>query len=170
MLFISSCNYTIILSIKQILSSLRRMRSTILSALGLLDSTLNLSNNKDLESLWCYSNSFNTLDISHNTALTVISGSNYNLTSLDVSNNTALKWLYCYTNQLSSLDLSNDSALEDLRCHSNLLTNLDVSNNTALTFLWCHYNPYLTEIWLKTGQSIPTFRYDSSKATICYKD
>ena len=132
--------------------------------------SLDLSKNTALDALWCYSNSLNVLDVSHNTALTVINCSTNLLTSLDVSNNSALEWLYCHTNQLSSLDLSNNAALEDLRCQSNLLTNLDVSNNTALTILWCHYNPYLTQIWLKTGQSIPTLRYDTDIATIYYKD
>ena len=90
--------------------------------------------------------------------------------SLDVSYNTALTSLRCDDNQLASLDVSNTTALKTLTCGQNQLTALDVSNNTALTRLECKNNPQLTEIWLRTGQSISTFTYDSDIATIYYKD
>lgn len=48
------------------------------------------------------------------------------------------------------------------------LRELDVSWN-PLTYLNCRYNPCLSEIWLKTGQRIGTFYYDSSITSVKYK-
>jgi len=36
--------------------------------------------------------------------------------------------------------------------------------------LLCYNNPSLTELWLKTGQTITTLYYDSDITTIYYKD
>jgi hypothetical protein len=92
------------------------------------------------------------------------------LTSLDVSQNTALTVLKCSSNQLKSLDVSHNTALKELWCSSNQLKSLDVSHNTALELLYCNSNPTLSEIWLKTGQTIRDFLYDTDVATIKYKD
>ena len=153
--------------------------------------TLDVSNNTALDYLDCGYNQLTALDVSHNTALTFLNCGSNQLTALDVSNNTALTTLWCYVNQLASLDVSNNTALTRLNCGDNQLTSLDVSNNTslaylycsynqltaldvsnntALTRLWCFDNPYLTDIWLKTGQNIPTFDYDTNVAQIQYKD
>ena len=98
------------------------------------------------------------------------SGSANQLTSLDVSQNTALTVLKCYSNRLTSLDVRGCTALKQLWCSSNQLTSLDVSHNTALELLYCNSNPKLTEIWLKTGQTVRDFLYDEGVATIKYKD
>lgn len=131
--------------------------------------SLNVSNNTELTKLWCFSNKLTSLDVSNNTALKVLSCGSNQLTSLDVSQNTALTSLDCTSNLLTSLDVSQNTALQTLYCRSNQLTSLDVSQNTALTTLWCGTNPLLTEIWLKTGQTIEQFSYDSNVATIKYK-
>ena len=131
---------------------------------------LDVSNITALSNLVCGSNQLTSLDVSNNTALEELSCSSLQLTILDVSNNTALKKLDCSSNKLTSLVLSHNIALTDLRCYSNQLTSLDVSNNTALQWLYCHSNPSLAEICLKTGQVITHFKYDSSVATIKYKD
>ena len=153
--------------------------------------SLDVSNNTVLRSLYCYSNRLTSLDVSKNTALTSLNCGNNQLTSLDVSKNTALTNLQCYSNQLTSLDVSmntklthlscdhnqltsldvsNNTALIGLDCSDNQLSSLDVSKNTALSDLLCYKNPLLTEIWLKTGQVIQFFSYDTSVATIKYKD
>lgn len=49
------------------------------------------------------------------------------------------------------------------------LVELDVSENLSLNVLDCTANPALTQIWLKSGQSIETFNYDSGVATVHYK-
>lgn len=131
--------------------------------------TLDLSNNTVLGGLRCGFNQLTTLDVSHNTALRMLHCENNQLSNLDVSANTALRHLWCYINQLTTLEVSNNTALYELRCESNLITTLDVSNNATLTQLSCGNNPYLTKIWLKTGQTIPNFTYDTNIATIYYK-
>lgn len=59
--------------------------------------------------------------------------------------------------------------LTSLKCDSNRLTSLDVSNNLKLEELYFVHNPSLTEIWLKTGQTIPELEYDTDVATLMYK-
>ena len=72
-----------------------------------------------LTSLYCYSNSLTSLDVSKNTALTLLSCSSNQFTSLDVSKNTALTALYCVKNKLTSLDVSKNTALTTLSCYGN---------------------------------------------------
>ena len=133
-------------------------------------SSLDVTNNTLLTSLSCDSNQLTSLDVSKNTALTSLTCDNNQLSSLDVSDNTTLKYLVCGNNQLTNLNLNNNSLLLSCVCSNNLLTSLDVSNNTALTRLSCENNPYLAEVWLKTGQTINRFTYDTSVATIKYKE
>ena len=153
--------------------------------------SLDMSNNAALTYLSCTCNQLTSLDVSNNTALTYLNCADNQLTSLDVSNNTALTYLSCGINQLMSLDVSQNTGLESLWCEHNQLTRLAMSNNTALTYLTCcdnqltsldvsqntglkelrcYDNPSLTEIWIKTGQTIGEFEYDINVATIKYKD
>ena len=82
---------------------------------------------------------------------------------------TNLKSLSCSSNLLISIDISNNPSLQDLLCSNNQLISLDVSKNLLLERLDCLDNSSLSEIWLKTGQVIPTFNYDINIATIKYK-
>ena len=122
-----------------------------------------------LTSLSCPSNQLTSLDMTKNIALTYLDCVSNQLTSLDVSENTALTNLRCGGNQLTSLDVSHNTVLTSLYCDSNQLACLDVSQNTLLKALWCYNNP-LTEIWMKTGQTIGEFEYDTDVTTIKYKD
>ena len=176
------------------LTSLDVSHNTALKVLSCTDNplmSLDVSHNTALTSLLCDFNQLTSLDVSHNTALTGLNCSSNQLTSLDVSHNTALTGLNCSSNQLTSLDVSQNTALTELTCSSNYLTSLDVSKNTALTvlhciynqltsldvsqntaliLLYCNHNPTLTDIWLKTGQTISVFEYDTGVATIKYRD
>ncbi|MBR4227482.1 MAG: hypothetical protein IKR72_00040 [Bacteroidales bacterium] len=131
--------------------------------------SLDVSKNIYLEELSCDGNRLTSLDVSNNSLLTTLSCNSNRLTSLDVCNNPLLQWLFCEDNLLSSLYLETNVALRDLICSSNQITTLDVSNNTTLEQLYYENNPYLTEIWLKTGQSINDLAYDTDVATIKYK-
>ena len=102
--------------------------------------SLDVSKNTKLESLYCYGNMFTSLDLSQNKALISLNCFGNLLTSLDLSNNTALKSLVCKYNQLTSLDVSKCTALQMLECEYNQLTSLDVSNKTALYWLSCNNN------------------------------
>ena len=75
-------------------------------------------------------------------------------------------------------NMDNDTSLfeklKELRCcgsesGSGRLESLDVSGNPLLEVLHCYGNPSLTKIWLKTGQTIGAFLYDSSVSTLNYK-
>ena len=116
---------------------------------------LDLSKNKKLKELSCYSN----VDLSQNLALETLYfyGNPINvsklvnlktlycnkneLTKLDLSKNIALEVLSCEYNNLTELDLTNNPNLEFLDCGDNQLTKLDVSNNIALKYLYCSNNP-----------------------------
>ena len=130
--------------------------------------SLDVSGCTALASLDCDANQLVSLDVSNNTSLAGLSCSFNQLTSLDVSAN--VWYLECDNNQLTSLDVSANTALWHLECQSNQLTSLDVSGCTELGILHCNSNPLLTEIWLKTGQTISDFFYDTNVATIKYKD
>lgn len=102
--------------------------------------SLDVSNNKSLKTLWCYYNQLTSLNVSSCSALIDLDCSYNQLTSLDISNNTALTSLNCRSNKLTSLNVSNNIALQKIECTSNQLTSLDLSNNTALTTLYCIAN------------------------------
>ena len=82
----------------------------------------------------CESNQLTSLDVSNNLALTSLYCYGNQLTSLDVSNNLALTTLHCESNQLTSLDVSHNMALTTLDCESNQLTSLDVRNGNNTNF------------------------------------
>ena len=110
-------------------------------------SSLDVSKNLKLETLWCYWNNLEQLDVSKNKALKDLRcGDNY-LTTLNVSQNEALEWLSTndMRSKLNSLDVSCNKALKHLECTKNGLTSLDVSSNEALEGLFCYGNP-LTEL------------------------
>lgn len=130
---------------------------------------LDLSNNTSLISLICISNRLTSLDLSMLPSLWRLRCVDNRLSSLDVSHNPSLKYLYCSRNQIASLDVSNNPVLSIFDCSHNLLQSLDVSKNLELKSLHCQINPLLTEIWLKTGQSLQIV-YDTEVATIKYKD
>ena len=151
---------------------------------------LDLGNTSSLVCLACFHNQLTRLDIDKHRRLVELMCDENQLTSLNVYNNTALEGLACFKNQLTSLDVSNNPNLWDLSCSYNPLTSLDVSanknlkllacadtgltvldvsNNLNLEELYCVHNPSLTEIWLKTGQTIPELEYDTDVATLMYK-
>lgn len=94
--------------------------------------------------------------------------SNNLLTSLDLSQNTALEYLDCSCNPLTGLDVSGCTKMETIVCNDNRLTVLDASGCPGLSGMECQNNPTLSEIWLKSGQTIPYLVYDESIATIKY--
>ena len=132
-------------------------------------SALDVNGFTKLTYLECSHNSLTSLDVRGMTKLTEL-GCGYNdLTALDVSSLTELTYLECSQNKLTALDVSGLTALTYLECNHNNFTVLDVSNNLQLSTLLCQSNPSLTEIWLKTGQQIRDFFYDTDTATLHYK-
>ena len=127
--------------------------------------SLDLSNNIDLQKLECWNNKLTSLDVSNNTALTFLSCSGNKLISLDVSNNTALISFNCGYNKLASLNVSNNTALTFLDCYNNQLTSLDVSNNnTNLYTLDCHDNQ-LTSLDVSNNTNLQTLDCPNNQLT-----
>ena len=111
----------------------------------------------DLSGLDCSGNGYNlsTIDASNNTELEKLICDRNWLWRLDVSKNTALSQLSCNKNQLDTLDVSNNTALHTLSCNNNRLTMLDVSNNTALRVLNCYGNRLTVQAWDKIYCDLP---------------
>ena len=79
----------------------------------------------------CDKNQLTSIDISKNKALASLWCANNQLLSLDVSKNKALVNLWCWSNQLTSLDLSKNTALTVIFCWDNHLKNI-IANNDQL--------------------------------------
>ena len=132
--------------------------------------SLSLSANTELESLSCQYNYLKTIFVSNNSALLEMHCKHNQITGLDVSSCVNLQRLDCYSNQLTSLDTSNNTALTYLSCYRNQLVSVDVSSNLKLSYFSCQKNPNLLSIWMKKGQTIKEFYYDSSVSTVYYKN
>ena len=130
---------------------------------------LDVSKNTKLTYLDCSANLLESLDVSHNPLLQDFRCDMNRLKVLDVSENKQLSYFLCDWNPLSSLDLSQNQLLTHLICFVTDLTSLDVSSNPRLTQLDCRSNHLLKEIWLKTGQTIANFLYDTDVVSIKYK-
>ena len=130
---------------------------------------LDLSNNISLSDLNCGWNQISMLDITMLASLWRLNCSSNRLSSIDLSRNPSLTYFRCSWNQITILDVSHNPELSSIDCTGNNLVELDVSNNLGLNELQCVYNPLLTTVWLKEGQAIYLFVYDSYLTTIKYK-
>lgn len=95
---------------------------------------MDVSKNKELVGLYCYSNQ---------------------LTNIDVAQLPKLQLLSCGENKLTSLDVSKNKELLQLYCNGNQLTDLDVSKNTNLTTLVCHFNKIAGDAMSRLVNSLP---------------
>ncbi|BFM43115.1 hypothetical protein CFS9_17560 [Flavobacterium sp. CFS9] len=128
------------------LTSLNVENSTISNLTGIQDfknlkrldcrqnnlTTIDLSQNVQLEYLNCTFNKITSLDITKNINLIDLYCSNNKLTTLNTSSNTALKSLVCFVNEITALDVKNNSALRTLSISTNSIKAIDVSNNPKL--------------------------------------
>ncbi len=94
----------------------------------------------NLKTLICNGNNMLTsLDVSNNLNLEELNCNSCGLTSLNVRNNAKLKTMQLIDCDMTSLDLSGNPQLEKLVVSSMPLTSLDVSSNLQLTSLDCSY-------------------------------
>jgi hypothetical protein len=94
----------------------------------------------------CAYNGITTLDVSQNINLQVLDCNHIGITAINLSNNINLIYLDVANTFLTTLDVSNNPALHTLSCGDNdYLTSLDVrnGNNTNLGAFGCSYNPNL---------------------------
>ncbi len=155
------------------LTSLNLGNNTVISYLDCSNNqltSLDLNQNTGIKSLSCHKNQLISLSVRGCTGLATLNCMSNQLTDLDVSTLASLTSLECRGNQLASLNVNGCTALNTLNCLTNRLTSLDVSTNLSLYSLNCVFNPYLTAIWLKSGQTISSFMYDTSVAYIYYRD
>ncbi|WP_163411587.1 T9SS type A sorting domain-containing protein [Flavobacterium ajazii] len=119
---------------------------------------LNVTGSSKLATLNCETNQLSNIDFTTNPVLYNLYCNSNKLTSLNLAANPDLNFLFCYTNQLTSLSVITNTKLTRLYCQENQITSLDVSSNTALKDLNCRTNQ-LTSLNLKNGTntSIATF-------------
>jgi Leucine-rich repeat (LRR) protein len=103
-------------------------------------SSIDLSQNINLDTALLALNNLTSIDFSNNPDLISISLNDNNLSSIDLSNNTALLQVFVNNNNLSSIDVSMLSNLENLGVSSNNLTSLDISQNPNVFTLFCNDN------------------------------
>jgi len=114
-----------------------------------------------LRFLDCDYNTLSSLDMSGNLNLDTVYANNNNLTSINVSNNTVLTQIYCSNNNISNLDVSLNEDLRGLYCDNNALSTLNVSTNTALTGLYCGFNN-LTSLDVSTNVSLTNLAFSNN--------
>lgn len=103
--------------------------------------SLDLSENKKLESIVCNNNKLTSINVSENVKLQFIQAGFNRLKVIDVSNNILLKYLNLQFNQLESINLTENLNLEQLSVGSNYnISTLDVTQNTLLNSLNCGSN------------------------------
>ena len=114
--------------------------------------TIDISNNLNLKNLTCWNNQINSLDVSQNTALITLNCSGNLISTLDISQNTLLDELVCSNNQISSLDVSQNTLLKTLKFQDNQVALIDVSSNVILEELNCDNNIISTlDVSINTG-------------------
>ncbi len=112
------------------LSGLPALETVYLRANNL--SSINTSNNSLLETISASENNMalTSLDFSNNPNLQYLFCTENNVSDLGIDTNTALKQLYCNNNPLGTLDLRHAPMLETLNCANTQLTYLNVKNGS----------------------------------------
>ncbi len=117
---------------------------------------LDVTKNPNLVELTCVGNELTNLDISHNPKLEQLTCNYNNLTNLDVTQNTQLAVLFCNGNQLTSMDISQNNQLKALWIGENQLTSIDVTHNSQLHSFLCYANG-LTSIDVSQNPQLESF-------------
>ncbi|MBT8325568.1 MAG: leucine-rich repeat domain-containing protein, partial [Winogradskyella sp.] len=107
---------------------------------GNLLTSLDVSQNLNLESLSCEANQLTSLILGNLPALETVQCENNNLTSLNVSQLPSLVNLYARFNDITSINVTQNPLLQVFYFSGNQLNNLDLSQNPALTILLANNN------------------------------
>ncbi|MBR3172364.1 InlB B-repeat-containing protein [Candidatus Saccharibacteria bacterium] len=118
--------------------------------------SINLSSNTKLESLYLMNNNLTSLDVTSLPSLKIMKVNNNSLETLNVSNKSNLRELEAMTNELISLNASNNPSLTTLMLDSNTLISLNVMNDTALKTLSIYSN-LIETLDLSTNPDLTTF-------------
>lgn len=138
--------------------------------------SIDISNNKHLRTLYCGSNLLKELDISNNPEFEVLKCPLNLISKIDLSKSHKLDVLEIWGNQLSSIDVSKCSSLSvldfslnqifevtlenninliELDVSRNPLTTLDISQNTSLKLLIIKNMPFLESVCVWTSPFPP---------------
>ncbi len=115
--------------------------------------SLDLSANTKLNTLWCSANKLTTLQLPDSNLLTTLYCDHNRLTSLDLSSYPLLKEVRCNANPIRTLSVMPQTNLNTLRCDSCNLSTLNLSQNYMLKNLYCNNNK-LTSLSLPTSESL----------------
>lgn len=107
-----------------------------------------------LVSLNCEDNSLSSLDVSQNTNLQTLIFDNNNVSSLTLGANTNLDSIEGRYNQLAAIDLSQNTNLTFINLRDNLFTTVDVSQNTLLETINLRGCVNLTSLDLTNNSSL----------------
>ena len=127
--------------------------------------SIDISQNSNLEKLNCRYNQISNIDLSQNTALSTLNLSDNNFSSINITQNTGLEQLSCEDNLLTSLDVSNNTSLRYFICGDNQLANLDISANPALTYLGCHANQ-LTSLDVSNNTALEVLSFGKNQLSV----
>ena len=95
-------------------------------------SSINLSTNSRIKTLYLWQNALTTVDVSQCTALEELRVNYNRLTTLDISANTNLKSLVCTNNNLTSLITGQNNRLESIQADENPFTELTINGKIRL--------------------------------------
>lgn len=101
-------------------------------------SELNLGENNIFKTLYCRGNALTQLDLTGLPMLDALSADSNSLINLDTSQNPVLRHFSVYNNQLSTLNLNSNPVIRECFIGQNPLTTIDLSQNPLI------YNLYLT--------------------------
>ena len=116
--------------------------------------SIDLSDNDNLNSFSCGASPIIVLDLSRNQCLTTLSCYNSPIESLDLSKNPLLENLDCSSTAIETLDLSRNTNLVYLDIHNTNIKGLDVSGNEKLVGLTAYSSSL---VWLNIGEKEAMF-------------
>ena len=96
-----------------------------------ISGAFNTSQNIVLAGITVHNNSISSLDLSNNPNLEVLGCGDNLITEIDLSQNPYMHSLYCANNQISEIDISNNPNFKEIICSSNQLTSLNIQNGNA---------------------------------------
>ncbi len=105
----------------------------------------------NITGLNCINNDLSTLDVSKNTKLETLYFSNNKIKNIDLSKNLALKNLSINNNPITSIDVSKNKELFLFDGDNTQIETLDFSKNNKLKAVDFGYNNKLTSVNLKNG-------------------
>lgn len=128
-------------------------------------SSLEVSNCPTLETLVCYENNLETIDVTRNKALRKIDiAKNSRIQVLDITQNELLEKLECDETLIENLDVSHNPKMIRLKVSKCKLKRLDLSNNPDVEAVWCDFNN-ISEINIQGKQKLHTLWCDNNRIT-----